>query len=162
MSEAPSFRAICEVLARHGVEFVVVGGVAGVLHGSPIPTRDLDIVHARTPVNIQRLLAALAELKATYRQDARGLSPGESHLRGPGHQLLRTSFGLLDVLGSLGAGLEHPELAADAVELDLAGVRVRVVSLDRLISIKEKLDRPKDKLHLMQLLAIRAERARGE
>lgn len=40
MSEAFGFREILEVLTRHGVEFVVVGGLAGVLHGSPIPTRD--------------------------------------------------------------------------------------------------------------------------
>ena len=162
MSELPAFRATLEVLSRHGVEFIIVGGVAGVLHGSPIPTRDLDIVHARTPGNIVHLLAALAELKATYRQDSRGLTPGESHLLGPGHQLLRTSFGLLDVLGSLGEGLEHRELAIDAIRLDLAGISVRVISLDRLIAIKEKLNRPKDKLHLMHLLAIRAELARGK
>jgi predicted nucleotidyltransferase len=160
VSEAFGFREILEVLTRHGVEFVVVGGLAGVLHGSPIPTRDVDVVHARTPANVARLLAALQELHATYRNDPRGLSPGESHLQGPGHQLLATRFGQLDVLGALGQGLEHPQLAADAVEFDLGGVVIRVVSLDRLIQIKAALDRPKDKLHLLQLLALRRERER--
>lgn len=160
MKDAFAFRDLLEVLARHGVEFVVVGGLAGVLHGSPIPTRDVDIVHARTPDNIQRLLGALRELEATYRNDTRGLTPNESHLRGPGHQLLLTIFGQLDVLGSLGPGLDHPLLASDAAEFDLGGVRVRALSLDRLIAIKQTLDRPKDKLHLLQLLAIRTERDR--
>lgn len=43
----PSFRAALDVLARHRVDFVVVGGVAAVLNGAPISTFDLDIVHAR-------------------------------------------------------------------------------------------------------------------
>ena len=77
VSEVFAFREILEVLGRHGVEFVVVGGLAGVLHGSPIPTRDVDVVHARTPANIARLLGALHELHATYRNDPRGLSPGD-------------------------------------------------------------------------------------
>jgi hypothetical protein len=156
-----SFPELLEVLSRHGVEFVVVGGLAGVLHGSPIPTRDLEIVHARSPENVLRLLAALRELRATYRHDARGLSPGESHLAGPGHQLLSTSFGELDLLGSLGPGLEHAQLSSDAVDFDIGGVLARVVSLDRLIEIKASLDTPKDRLHLLQLLALRAERDRG-
>ena len=160
MTESFAFREILEVLTRHGVAFVVVGGLAGVLHGSPIPTRDVDIVHARTTDNIERLLAALRELQAKYRNDPRGLTPGESHLKGPGHQLLATIFGQLDVLGSLGPALHHEQLAADAVEFDLGGLVVRVVSLDQLINIKASLDRPKDKLHLLQLLAIRAERER--
>ena len=123
-----AFREILEVLGRHGVEFVVGGGLAGVLHGSPIPTRDVDVVHARTPANIARLLGALHELHATYRNDPLGLSPGESHLKGPGHQLLTTRSGQLDVLGALGQGLEHAQLSADAVEFDLGGAIIRVVS----------------------------------
>lgn len=160
MTEAFGFRELLEVLTRHGVEFVVVGGLAGVLHGSPIPTRDVDVVHSRAAENVVRLLAALQELRATYRNDPRGLAPRESHLSGPGHQLLATTFGQLDLLGSLGPGVGHAQLAADAVEFDLGGVIVRVVSLDRLIEIKAALDRPKDKLHLLQLLAIRSERER--
>ena len=55
------------VLVRHGVEFVVVGGVAAVLNGAPINALDLDILHHRTPENVGRLLAALTELDATFR-----------------------------------------------------------------------------------------------
>lgn len=66
------------------------------------------------------------------------------------------------MLGSLGPTVDHSHLSADAVEFDLGGVVVRVVPLDRLIAIKAALDRPKDKLHLLQLLAIRAERERKD
>lgn len=79
---------------------------------------------------------------------------------GAGHQLLRTTLGELDILGSLGHGIDHAQLAADAEEFDLGGIKVRVISLDQLIAVKRTLDRPKDKLHLLQLLAIRAERDR--
>ena len=54
-SPETDFFAILETLTRHGVEFVVVGGVCGVLHGAPISTFDLDVVHARTQENVDRL-----------------------------------------------------------------------------------------------------------
>src|SRR5207344_1163720 len=58
---------ILEVLARHRVDFVVVGGVAGGAHGSSYPTYDLDIAYARDTGNLERLVAALRELGATLR-----------------------------------------------------------------------------------------------
>ncbi|XXY53339.1 hypothetical protein WME91_19605 [Sorangium sp. So ce269] len=88
------------VLARHQVDFIVVGGVAAVIQGAPVNTFDLDVVHARTPDNIERLLGALRELDAFYRTDLqRRLPPTASHLVSPGHQLLATNMGTLDLLG---------------------------------------------------------------
>ena len=52
-----------EVLGRHRVDFVVVGGVAGGAHGSSYPTYDLDIAYARDAGNLERLAAALRELQ---------------------------------------------------------------------------------------------------
>ena len=51
-----NFEQALALLARHGVEFIIVGGVAAVAHGAPIVTLDLDVVHRRTPDNVQRLL----------------------------------------------------------------------------------------------------------
>jgi hypothetical protein len=70
-----SFRAILEALTRHRVDFIVVGGVAGVLHGSPLHTDDLDILYSLDEQNRERLLAALAELGAVFRDDPRNLAP---------------------------------------------------------------------------------------
>jgi hypothetical protein len=82
-------------LHAHGVEFIVVGGVCAVLHGAPIATFDLDVVHARTPENVDRLLAALKTLGATSRaHPGRTVVPGRSHLESAGHQLLHTAHGL--------------------------------------------------------------------
>ena len=63
----PDFLAILRTLARHRVEYIVVGGVAAVLQGAPISTFDLDLVHSRQPGNIVRLLKALETLEARYR-----------------------------------------------------------------------------------------------
>jgi hypothetical protein len=91
---------ILKVLTQHRVDFIVVGGVSAVLHGAPVTTFDLDVVHARNRENVARMLSALEELEAVYRvQPERQLRPDESNLTGPGHQLLLTKFGPLDVLG---------------------------------------------------------------
>jgi hypothetical protein len=65
--QPPKFKEALEVLAHHHVNFVVVGGVAAVLEGAPISTFDLDIVHDRSPTNVARLLSALSDLDARYR-----------------------------------------------------------------------------------------------
>ncbi len=100
------FAQILRILASHEVEFIVVGGVCAVLHGAPIATFDLDIVHSRTRDNLSRLLPALTELKAHYRGQADcHFAPEESHLASPGHQLLMTTAGPLDLLGAVTPGL---------------------------------------------------------
>ena len=50
------FFAILEVLTKHEVEFILVGGLCAVIHGAPIVTMDMDIVHHREAENIERLL----------------------------------------------------------------------------------------------------------
>jgi hypothetical protein len=150
---AARFADILEVLGRHHVESIVVGGVAAVLQGAPVATFDLDVVHRRTPENIERLLMALAELEAIYRGDPRQIRPAESHLRGPGHQLLMTRLGPLDVLGTIGEGSGYEDLAASTVEIAVGMSSVRLLSLERVIAEKERIARPKDLAALPTLRA---------
>src|SRR3954447_2164849 len=97
------FRVILQTLFDCGVDFIVVGGVCAVLHGAPVSTLDVDLVHSRAPENLERLLAALQDLDAYYReQPDRRLRPGPSHLASAGHQLLLTRAGPLDLLGTVG------------------------------------------------------------
>ena len=139
------FAEILRLLADHDVEFVVVGMTAGILHGAPVTTVDLDVVHRRSPENVARLLRVLGELGAVYRHDPRQLRPAESHLAGPGHQLLSTTHGDLDCLGAIDQGRGYEELVEQTVEMNLAGgLRVRVLSLPALIEAKERSGRPKD------------------
>ena len=148
-------------LAAGRVELIVVGMAAGVLRGAPVTTVDLDIVHRRHPDNVARLLRVLGDLGATYRHDPRRLRPAESHLVGPGHQLLATTLGDLDCLGTVGEGRSYDDLLARAPEMDLGdGLVIRVIDLPTLIELKEQAGRPKDLAVLPVLRATLAETLR--
>lgn len=139
------FAEILAALTGGEVEFVVVGMTAGILHGAPVTTLDLDIVHARSAENVARLLRVLEALDATYRHDARRLRLQASHLTGPGHQLLTTALGDLGCLGTIAGDRGYEDLLPDTVSLEIAdGARVRVLSLPALIAAKERSGRPKD------------------
>jgi hypothetical protein len=159
----PRFLEILKVLTRHRVDFVIVGGVSAVLHGAPVTTFDLDVVHSRANENITRLLSALQELDAVYRaQPERQLRPGETHLASAGHQLLLTKFGPLDVLGMIGKSRTWEDLLGGTRTMEMEpGMVVRVLDLETLIAVKEELGFPKDTAMLpllRQALRERSER----
>ena len=148
MPEIPEFdfESILRTLADYEVDFIVVGGVAAVIDGAPINTFDLDIVHSRAPANVDRLLAALESLDAWYRTHAATrLRPNQSHLSSSGHNLLMTRYGPLDVLGRIGQSRAYEDLSplTDQVQVD-EGLRVRVLNLETLITIKEEVAGEKD------------------
>lgn len=112
----PDYIAILRELSEHRVDFVVVGGVGAVLQGAPVMTFDLDIVHSTETSNVERLAAALESLDACYRmQPERKIVPRASHLASPGHPLLMTRLGPLDVLGAIGLGHVYGELIEKAM-----------------------------------------------
>lgn len=143
----PDFLAILQALAEHKVDFIVVGGVCAVLHGAPIATFDLDLVRSREPDNIDRLLIALDSLEAYYRaRRNEKLKPGRSHLSSPGHQLLMTRFGPLDLLGTVGQGRGYQQLLTRTAELQIEkGPTVHLLNLETLIEIKEETARDRDR-----------------
>lgn len=156
------FAEILRLLAAEDVEFLVVGMTAGILHGAPVTTVDLDVVHRRTPENVARLLRVLARLDAVYRHDPRRLRPAESHLLSSGHQLLTTALGDLDCLGSIDEGRGYEQLLERTVPMKLlGGLSVRVLSLPALIEAKERSGRPKDLAALPVLRATLDERERA-
>jgi predicted nucleotidyltransferase len=138
------YRTLLRELSTEGVEFIIVGALAAVLQGAPIVTLDLDILRRRTPENVAKLLRALVRLDAVARGDPRRIAPNESHLRGPGHLLLDTRAGDLDVLGSIEDDTDFDAVIGDTIEMDLEGIRVRVLELSRVIRAKETAGRPKD------------------
>lgn len=149
----PDFSRILQTLCNHQVEFIVVGGICGVLHGAPITTFDLDIVHARSEANVQRLVAALEGLNTYYRDPGgRQLKPLILHLLTPGHHLLMTDAGPLDVLGVIGEQRGFDELYPHTVSLHLtAECTVLVLTLPMLIQTKEETAREKDRFALVIL-----------
>jgi hypothetical protein len=158
------FLEILRLLRDSGVDFVIVGGVAGVLNGAPIHTLDLEIVHSRDAANVARLLTVLESLDAAFRlQPERRIKPNASYVSGPGHLNLITRFGPLDVLGSIGRGLIYADLLPHSVEQDIGGgVRVRVLNLKTLIALKEDLGTEKDRAILPLLRQVLEEQRRRE
>jgi hypothetical protein len=144
MSKPSDYRALFRELAAERVEFIVVGALAAVLQGAPIVTFDLDILRRRTPENVERLLRVLERLKAVARNDPRRIAPNASHLVGPGHLLLDTTSGDLDILGTIEQSTGYEELLDETIEIELEGARVRVLRLERVIRAKEAAGRPKD------------------
>ena len=116
MAVVPRFAELLAALFDHGVEFIVVGGVAAVLEGAPISTFDLDIVPRWSPENLDRLAGALEALDALYR--GRDIRPTRERLESPGHHLLETRLGALDVLGTV-----SPSRRFEDLERSLAGKR---------------------------------------
>lgn len=145
------------VLDEHGVQYVVVGGIAGRLHGSPTVTQDLDICYERSDDNLERLAAALRDLGAHLRgapDDVPVLLDAKT-LKAGGNFTFNTSAGALDVLAFPSGTNGYPSLASNAEELDLDGVIVRVASLDDLIRMKLAAGRAKDRIEVEVLTAIR-------
>jgi hypothetical protein len=152
--------AILRTLDAHGVDCIVVGGVCAILHGAPVATFDLDVVHARNAANVRRLLDALEELDACYRVNSeKRMKPSESHLASRGHQLLMTRFGPLDVLGLIGSGREYEALAPHTVVMEIGGgLKVRLLNLQTLIETKQETAGEKDRAVLTILRRVLRER----
>jgi predicted nucleotidyltransferase len=140
------FRQLLDLLVRHEVEFIIVGGLAAVLEGVPIFTVDLDILHRPTAANTERLLRALEEIHARYRDPAgRLILPDATRLRTNRFNLLSTDLGPLDVLGNLGEGFAYENLSQRTHTYELEDLRVRVLELAGVIELKERANRDKDR-----------------
>ncbi len=147
------FFGLLETLTFYTVDFIVVGGVGAILHGAPITTFDLDIVHSRQVDNVARLMKALESLDTFYRgQFGRIIQPNAKALLGPGHHLLETKRGPLDVLGMIGKNRDYDWLLSHTLEVDLGeGLHVRTLDLKTLIAVKKETFRDKDRISLMLL-----------
>lgn len=151
---------LLQKLADAGLEFVVVGGFAGVLHGSSYVTDDLDICAVLSAENISKLRTALGDLHPVHRITHKKLSFLDHPPAGQplANLYLETDAGVIDVLGSvLGLGT-FEEMYGDAIEISLFGRRCRVISMDDLIKAKEAMGREKDLLTAKELRAIAAKR----
>jgi hypothetical protein len=150
-SERP--RDLIAALGQAEIEFIVVGGMAAVLHGAPITTHDLDIVHRRAPDNVDRLHQLLLDIGAGQRGDPRRTPPTLAALSGTGHLTLETDLGPLDVLCELEPGQGYDELIARAVRFTDGELSFDVLGLEALIEIKRRTGRAKDRLMLAELVA---------
>jgi predicted nucleotidyltransferase len=150
-------RALLRRLVESGIDFVVVGGVAATAHGSVQFTQDLDIVYAPEQENLDRLGAALVEAGARLRgvtDDVPFLPDGRT-LRRTRILTLETPDGPIDLLAQPDGAPLYAELRRRAERWEIAGVEVRIASLDDLIGMKKAAGRPKDLVAIEELEAIK-------
>ena len=159
---------IAECLDRHGVEYLIVGGVGAQLHGAQRLTYDFDSLPETSNENLGRLATAMRELHAYLRVG--GLSDDEAKAlptQVDAKTLARmdistwsTDAGDFDVLTGIptrdGGRAFYEQLRPRAEEFDIDGVTVRVAALADIIASKEWADRPKDREALDELRALRA------
>lgn len=161
MGREASFQpqSVIRLLGRHGVRYVLIGGLAAVTHGAPLVTQDVDICYAREPDDLDRLAAALREVHAElrgapaglpFRLDTKALRAGDSCT-------LTTDVGWVDILATPSGTSGYDDLARTAEPYDLFGHRVLVASVDDLIRMKRAAGRPKDLLAVEELGALREE-----
>jgi hypothetical protein len=148
---------VLRALLEAQVEFVVVGGIAAIAHGSSFLTRDFDAVVPLTVENCGRILAALSPFAPRFYQ-----AHGKPKVDKTPEQLatfknlyLDTQIGTVDLLGSLPPVGDFATVASRAIHKELHGHDCRILSLDDLIEVKAFVGRPKDKLVEVELRAIR-------
>ena len=139
------------------VEFVLVGGLAAVVHGGSLVTQDVDVCCRFTPENLQRLSRALANLRPVHRLTPQKLAfeLTESFCANLKNLYLQTDIGVLDCLSEvLGVG-DYDQVFQRSVAIELPFGQCRVLDLDSLIRAKEAMNRPNDRITVSQLKSIR-------
>lgn len=147
-----------ELLGRHEIECVIVGGVAGTLHGSIIPTTDLDVCYSRTAVNLENLASALLSVNARLRNAPPNLPfilDAETLRKGLNFTFI-TDVGDLDLLGEVRGIGYYDKVVEDASSFKVVGYEFRVISLQKLILAKRTAGRGKDLIAVAELEAILA------
>jgi len=157
-------KPLLEALDRHGVDFVLVGGLAGIAHGSSYPTYDLDIAYSRDSSNLVRLVDALQEIGVTLRGAPSDLpfQLDVATLANGANFTFDTEFGSFDILGDAAGVKGYDEVRRDAKVEEVFGVEVKVASLDHLIAMKRAANHPKDQLMVMEYVEISEEIRRQE
>lgn len=139
------------------VRFVLIGGQAGRARGSSTLTQDVDVCYDRAPDNLERLATSLVAMHARLRGvdedvpfvlDARTLRNGDSFT-------FDTDYGALDILATPSGTAGYEDLVAGADTMDFGGFDVAVVALDDLIRMKRAAGRPKDRIEVEVLIALR-------
>lgn len=152
MEPEAAFRALVE----EGVEFVLIGDLAAIVHGASGANLAIDVCFRQSPENCARLVRALERLEAQiFPTRDPPLEITAELLQRYRIFHLRTAAGRLDLLNTVPGLGAFDDLVGGATSVELSGLSVPVLSLDQLIRSKAAMDQPKDREHLDQLMAIR-------
>lgn len=163
MSEEARFQPeeLIRRLVEAGIDFVVIGGLAAQAHGSTSITRDLDVCIPRDLITLERLAVVLRDVAAVRRGlpvDAPPMPPLDPRtLRAGSLFTLDTAYGPFDLLANPDPGFDYETLRRSALSTTMLGMPVLFASLDDLIAMKRAAGRPKDRIELEILGALREE-----
>lgn len=150
------FDKFLPVLVNGGIEFILIGGVAGNVLGSARLTFDVDVVYNRSKTNLERI----ATILKSYQPYLRGAPPGLPFvldvptLRNGLNFTLTTSLGDLDLLGEVVGGGGYRDLLSHTFVVEAFGVKFRCIDLPTLIKLKRAAGRPKDLESIAELEAL--------
>lgn len=147
---------ILKTLSEAKVDFVLIGGLAAVVHGSAYVTRDVDVCLLLTPENIQKLRTCLAPFNPKHRMTPQKLSflDFPEYLTGIKNLYVQCDLGTLDLLGNVPGVGTFDEIKSRANEIDVEGLKIKVISIDDLIKSKKIVGRPKDHATILELNVI--------
>jgi predicted nucleotidyltransferase len=142
---APDLERVVPAFVHGGAKFIVIGGVAAIIHGSARATFDVDLLYLRDEQNIQRLVNLLAPYNPYSRKAPPGLpfALDAKTIRNGLNFTLTTDLGDIDLLGDVG-GETYQTLLPHSFEVEAFGVRFKCLDLPTLIRIKEAAGRRKD------------------
>lgn len=150
---------LLDVLCKHNVRYVVIGGFAATAYGSHLPTTDIDITPERSRETLTQLSSALRKLEARVRTDGVPDGLAFAHdarsLRTVGVLNLVTKYGDLDLVMEPAGGATFGDLASRAVVVQVQGVTIPLAALDDVIASKRAANRPKDRAAFATLELLR-------
>jgi predicted nucleotidyltransferase len=154
------FEAVFRALVPAEVQFIVIGGVAAILHGTARITYDVDVVYARDRGNIRRLVAALKPFAPYLRGVPKGLpfAWDERTVLNGLNFTLETNIGDVDLLGEVTGGGTYADLLPHSQDGMAFGFPCKVVTLEKLIVLKQAAGRPKDLEPIAELQALLEEK----
>jgi predicted nucleotidyltransferase len=159
MAEPLRLRQLLERLTEAEIRFVLVGGLAVNAWGYLRATRDVDVVPDPSSENLAKLDALLKELGGKVDVGGRLLDSSaiSTFLKTGDRTLVVTELGRIDVLQGLPQIPVFAALDAEASDVDIEGLSVRVCSLDHLRAMKQASERPRDRDDLEALDAAQGE-----
>src|SRR5262245_1361882 len=116
---AVDYEKVIHALVDQDVKFILIGGFAGIVHGSPRFTEDIDVVYAHDRENIRRLVKALQPFSPYLRGAPRGLPFvwDERTVRMGLNFTLDTTLGDVDVIGEAAGRGTYDQLLSDSFEV---------------------------------------------
>jgi len=153
----PLLMILKRLLDEH-VELVIVGGMAAMFHGSTIVTQDIDVCVPFDVPTMTRVIAALRPIRPTFRMrpDRMPMYDDPERLAKLNLLAIETEWGVIDFLNEVSGVGRFPDVVAKSESVNVGdGVTARILSLDALIDAKRAANRPKDRLAVTTLEALR-------